>query len=204
MKIKFNSFFILIVAFISTGIFFQAYAQENKLPAKTESIIILEQALKNHEALKQQEQEELAKNLNSSLNQIIETWISTAKTNQENGLGSRLEQSWEKLSRLYPISPVHYEYYLRGYKYSLIKTDLIKTNSLIDPYKAMVIIKEDLYVEKNHAPNVSDKNLYFYTVSTNYTLNFEYKNEKFTLINSDSEIVSIENKCPNEIKRLRL
>ena len=194
----------MLIAFFWIWVISIVYAEENKPLAKTETAVTFEQALKNHEILKQQEQEELAKKLHFNLSQIIETWMTQTKTNQESALGSRLEQSWEKLSLLYPISPVHYEYYLRGYKYSLIKSDVTKTNSIVDPYKATVIIKEDLYVERNHAPNVSDANLYFYTVSTNYTLNFEYINEKFNLINSDNKVISIENKCPDEIKRLRL
>lgn len=204
MKINFKARFILLIAFFWIWVISIVYAEENKPLAKTETAVTFEQALKNHEILKQQEQEELAKKLHFNLSQIIETWMTQTKTNQESALGSRLEQSWEKLSLLYPISPVHYEYYLRGYKYSLIKSDVTKTNSIVDPYKATVIIKEDLYVERNHAPNVSDANLYFYTVSTNYTLNFEYINEKFNLINSDNKVISIENKCPDEIKRLRL
>ncbi|MHB8154906.1 MAG: hypothetical protein ACYDFR_02500 [Candidatus Omnitrophota bacterium] len=202
MKIQFKATFILLVAFL--WVFSIAYAEENKPLAKTETGVTFEQALKNHEILKQQEQEELVKKLNFSLSQVIETWMAQAKANQESALGSRLEQSWEKLSLFYPVSPVHYEYYLRGYDYHLVKSDVTKTNSIVDPYKATVTIKEDLYVEKNHAPNVSDANPYFYTVSTNHTLNFEYINEKFNLINSDSKVVSIENKCPDEIKRLRL
>jgi len=204
MKIKFKIIFILITAFLWMEFFSLASAQENKLSAEAKTQPTLEQALKNYETVKQQEQEELVKKLNLNLNQLIETWILAAKANQENALGSRLQQSWEKLSLIYPISPAHYEYYLRGYKYHLIESDLVKTNSLIDPYKATVVIKEDLYAEKNHASNISDANPYFYTVSTDYTLDFEYKNEKFTLANSDSKIVSIENKCPDEIKRLRL
>jgi len=160
-----------------------------------------EQALKNHDAQKQSEQEELIIKLNFRLGQATENWINTAKKDKVVKLNTRLEQEWEKLS-LFP--PGHYEYYLKGYKYEVVKSDVIKTDSLVSFYKAAVIVQEVLYVEKNHPPNISDINPYFYTVSTNYTLNFEYKNEKFILTSSDSKIVSSENDCPDEFKKFRL
>ena len=204
MKIKFKFLFALAVVFFCSSFSPKVYAQDNKSADKIESSIAFEQALKNYELLKQKEQEELILKLNLALTQIVETWIAAAKIKQEGVLGSRLEQSWEKLSLIQPIAPIHYEYYLRGYKYSLIKTDLTKSNSMVDPYKAMLIIKEDLYVEKNHPANVSDLNLYFYTVSINHTLDLEYKNEKFNLVSSTAQVVSIENNCPDEIKKQRL
>ena len=166
--------------------------------------MVFEQALKNFETQKQKEQELLITKLNFNSGYVIENWINSAKKDKAAKLNTRLEQSWEKLSLSYPISPSHYEYYLRGYKYNLLKNDVIRTDSLNSPFKAIVIVNEELYVEKYHSPNISDANPYFYTVSTNYTLNFEYKNEKFTLVNSDSKIISIENDCPDEIKKFRL
>lgn len=204
MEIKFKTAFILTAGLFWSGIFHASYAEENKPAVKTETGVVIEEALKNYETYKQKEQDELAKKLNYSLNQIIQNWIASAKTNKENALGSRLEQSWEKLSSLYPVSPVHYEYYLRGYKYSLIKSDVAKTDSIISPYKATVTINEDLYVEKNHSPDISDANPYFYTVTTAYNLNLEYRQDKFVLINSDSKIVGIVNDAPGEIKKFRL
>jgi hypothetical protein len=163
-----------------------------------------EQALKNYDTQKQKEQDELATKLNFRLSQAIDNWVDTAKKDKSAKLNTRLKQEWEKLTKFYPISPIHYEYSLRGYKYKIIKSDIAKTDSLTSPYKAVVIIREELYVEKNHSPNISDADPYFFTVSTNYVLNFEYKNEKFNLIDSNDKIVSIENDCPDEIKRLRL
>jgi hypothetical protein len=204
MEIKSKTTFILPALFLWAGIFSASYAEENKPAAKTETGVVIEEALKNYEAYKQKEQDELAKKLNSSLNQIIQNWIVSAKANKESALNSRLQQSWEKLSPLYPISPVPYEYYLRGYKYSPIKSDVAKTDSIIAPYKATVTINEDLYVERNHSPDISDANPYFYTVTTAYNLNLEYRQGKFELINSDSKVVNIINDAPVEIKKFRL
>jgi len=204
MKIKFKAVFILSVACLWWEFFSVSYAQENKPAPETGTGAAFEQALKNYETYRQKEQDALAKKLNFSLGQITENWIASAKANKENALGSRLQQSWEKLSLLYPIPPGHYEYYLRGYKYSLLKSDVVKTDSIVAPYKAAVTIKEDLYVEKNHSPDISDANPYFYTVTTDYNLNLEYRQDRFVLINSDSKIVDIKNEAPDEIKKFRL
>jgi len=204
MEIKFKAAFILVIASLWPSNFLASYAEENKPLGKTETGIAIEQALKNYETYKQKEQDELAKKLNFSLNQITENWIASAKVNKESALGSRLQQSWEKLSSLYPVPPTHYEYYLRGYRYSLIKSDVAKTGSILAPYKATVTISEDLYVEKNHSPDISDANPYFYTVTTAYNLNLEYRQDRFVLINSGSNIVEIKNDAPSEIKKFRL
>lgn len=204
MKIKLKVAFILVITSFWSLIFSAAYTEENKPVTKTETGIALEQALKNYETYKQKEQDELAKKLNFSLNQITASWIASAQANKESDLDSRLEQSWEKLSSLYPVSPVHHEYYLRGYKYSLIKSDVAKSNSIFAPYKATVTIREDLYVEKNHSPDISDANPYFYTVTTVYNLNLEYRQDGFVLTNSDSKIVDMQNDVPGEIKKFQL
>lgn len=179
--------------------------EQNIFKEKTQTTeMSFEQALKNFETQKQKEQEETAARLNSNLTEAIENWIKAAKINMSLKLNARLEQNWEKLSLSFPVSPVHYEYYLRGYKYSLLKSDITKSDSINSPYKAEAIIKEELYVEKNHSPDISDRNPYFYTVGTDYSLNFEYKNGGFVIINNENEIVSIDNDCPDEIKKLRL
>ena len=192
---------ILTVVLLCLGILPVAYCQNNKSADKAETGVAFEQALKNYEAYKQKEQEKLAKRLNSNLNQITEDWITQAKAEKEDLLGTRLEQSWEKLALSFAISPAHYEYYLRGYQYSIAKSDISKTESISAPYKAAVTIREDLYVVKNHSSDNSDANPYFYTVRTTYNLNFEYRQDKFVLINTDSKIVNIENNAPVEIKK---
>jgi len=204
MKAGFKTVFILMIVSSWSLFLSAAHAEGNKPITKTEAGIAIEQALKNYETYKQKEQDELANKLNFSLNQTIQNWIASARANKESALGSRLEQNWEKLSPAFPISPVPYEYYLRGYKYSLIKSDVAKTDSILTPYKATVIINEDLYVEKNHSPDISDANPYFYTVTTAYNLNLEYRQDRFVLINSDSKIVGIVNDAPSEIKKFRL
>jgi len=199
IKLK-NAAKVIIILAIS---FFGAlsFAEEtNQSKNNADVIANLEQALSNHEMKKQHEQEVLAAKLNASLNQLVNNWIDSAKKNKNDKIGNRLEQTWERLAPTFNTSTSHYDYYLRGYKYAVVKSDISRTDSFTTAYKAEVVIKEDLYVEKYHPSNVSDINLYFYTVSTNYYLNFEYRQNKFTLVNSDSKIVGFANECPLEIK----
>jgi hypothetical protein len=209
MIIKLNNLSLILVMLVcflfSFGLERSFCEEQDKTKEKNDSSrVAFEQALKNYDTQKQKDQEVLAGKLSTHLNQTIEAWINAAKKDLDAKLNTRFSQNWEKLALVYAVSPVHYEYNLRGYKYSVSKSEVISTDSLTSPYKAVVVIKEELYVEKTHSPDISDANPYFYTVGTNYTLSYEYKNEKFNLVNSNSEIVSMENKCPDEIKKFRL
>lgn len=200
MKLK-NALKILIILIITC---FNAvsFAQEtNKAKDNADPAAVFEQALRNYEMKKQQEQDILITKLYYTLGQATDAWIDSAKKDKDSKLGTRLEQSWEKLSSTFKISAGHYDYYLRGYKYAVIKNDVVRSESLATAYKAVVVIKEDLFVEKNHSPDVSDNNPYFYTVTTNYNLNFEYKQDKFVLASSSDKITGIVNDCPVEIKK---
>lgn len=205
MEIKFKTTIICLILSFCTLNFHDSFGQDaGKQTDKNETGIAFEQALKNYEAYKQKEQDEVAKKLNFSLNRISEEWIAQAEKNKEDLLGTRIKQNWEKLALTFPISPSHYEYYLRGYKYNVIRNDVTKSDSITSPYKATLNIKEELYVEKNHSPDISDASPYFYTVTTVYNLNFEYKQNKLELINTDSKIIAIENTAPDEIKKRTL
>jgi len=205
MEIKFKSAIICLLLSFCTLNFNDSFGQDaSKQTDKNETGIAFEQALKNYEAYKQKEQDEVAKKLSFSLNRVSEEWIAQAEKNKEDLLGTRIKQNWEKLALFFPISPSHYEYYLRGYKYSVIRSDVAKSDSITSPYKATASIKEELYVEKNHSQGISDPAPYFYTVTTVYNLNFEYRQNKLELINSDSKITAIENTAPDEIKKRTL
>lgn len=190
--------YLLIFIFCTT-----AFAQEQgqtRTPGDANRVAF-EQALKNYEAQKQKEQDELAVRLHASLNKKTEEWINNANQEKERLIGTRLEQNWEKLALYFPIAPSHYEYSLRNYKYTVIKSDVSKTNSLSSPYKADVVISEELYVEKNHSPDISDPVPYFYTVTTAYTLHFNSRGDNFELLNTEKKIINIENKVPADVIR---
>lgn len=195
MKIKFKTLFIWAVLFFSALISSEfSYGQDSEM----------EQALKNYETYKQAQQDKLAARFSLSLEDATETWLNPVKLDKKDKLRTRLKQNWEKLSIIYPISPAHYEYYLIGYDYNVIKSDIVKTDSITCPYKATVVVKEELYVEKYHSPDISDVNPYFYTVTTNHTLYFVYKQNKFELVNCDSETVDMKNEVPVQMKKQRL
>ncbi len=163
-----------------------------------------EQALKNIEAQKNQEREELASRLGSQLNQVVDKWIDTANAQKQAQLNQIVEQNWEKLSVTFAFEPVHYDYFLRGAAYEKTKNDIIKTESLIATYKAHAIITETLYVERYHSPDISDAEPYFFTVTNRILLNMEYIKNDFIIIGTDYKTVNIENSCPEWVKRIRL
>lgn len=191
---KLNGFFLfLLILFIfSSGLYAQDVGAD------------FEQALKNIEAQKNQEREELASRLGNQLNQTIDKWIDTANAQKKAQLNQIIEQNWEKLSVTFAFEPVHYDYFLRGAAYEKTKSDIIKTESLFAAYKAHAIITETLYVEKYHSPNVSDADPYFFTVTNQILLSMEYVKNDFIITGTDYKTVNIENNCPEWVKRLRL
>jgi len=162
---------------------------------------VIEQALKNYETQKQSEQKDLTAQLNFYLGQATEAWISSAENSRYNELGTFIEQNWDKQARTYLITPVRFDYYLRGYEYSVTDSNVIKTDSMTSPYKAVVVIKELLYAEKYHHPNISDTKLYYYTVTNFYTLDFAYKDGDFILVSSDTRMEGIVNEISNKARK---
>ncbi|MDP2043949.1 MAG: hypothetical protein Q8K15_02120 [Candidatus Omnitrophota bacterium] len=163
-----------------------------------------EQALKNIEAQKNREREELTSRLDNQLNQVVDSWIQTANTQKKAQLDQLVEQNWEKLSLTYALEPVHYDYFLRGAAYKKTKSDIIRTESLTATYKAHAIITETLYVERYHSPDISDADPYFFTVTNQILLNLEYIKNDFIITSTDYKTVNIENSCPEWVKRIRL
>lgn len=162
---------------------------------------VIEQALKSYETQKQNEQNELTAQLNFRLGQATENWLTTTEKYRASQLGTFIEQDWDKQARTYMITPIHFDYYLRGYEFAVTDSDVIKTESMTSPYKALVVIKEVLYAEKYHHPNISDTRLSYYTVTNLYTLDFAYKGGEFNLVSSDSKMESIINEISNKARR---
>ncbi|MFA6129742.1 MAG: hypothetical protein WC731_01990 [Candidatus Omnitrophota bacterium] len=202
LKTIFNLIIISITVSLLSAFLKVSYGQITDNPkAGGEPKTVIEQALKNYETQKQSEQDELTAQLNFRLGQATEVWLTSIKKNRDNELGTFIEQSWDKQARLYTITPVRYDYYLRGYNYSVADSDVIKTDSMTSPYKGAVVVKEELYAEKYHHPNISDTSLYFYTVTSIYTLDFAYKGGEFVLVNTDNKMSSIVNEIPAEVRR---
>ncbi len=196
-----REFKIIISGFIAALYILNFHACFGQEPGKNDSGAALEEALKNYDSYKQKEQSEIAKKIHSELDKVTADWIVQAEKEKKNLIGTRIEQNWEKLALYFPISPAHYEYDLRGYRYEVIKNDVSKSESITSPYKAAASIKEELYVERSHSEDISDPIPYFFTVTTVYNLNFEYRQNKIKLINTDNKITNIENTAPDEITK---
>ena len=165
------------------------------------AIKIVEQALKNYDTKKQDEEEGFKTKLNFRLEQATKAWIAAMEKTRHNQLDNIVGQDWDKQPRTAMILPFNYVYYLRGYEYSLTSSDIIKTESLNPVYKGIVIVKETLYAEISHHSNVSDLKPYLYTVTNTCTLNFIYKDEKFELVNTDTKMESKVNEMSSRARK---
>ena len=183
---------------VSTSVYGQA--QENN-DDNAGTIKVIEQALKNYDTKKQNEEEAFKVHLNSLLDQAAKDWIANIEKTRYNQLDNVVDQDWDKQPRNAMIMPFNNEYYLRGYKYSVTNSNIIKTESVNPVYKGIVAIKEVLYAEKSHHSNVSDVKQYLYTVTNICTLNFIYMDDKFELINTDISMESKVNEVSNEIRK---
>ncbi len=194
---------ISIIIILGLSILPQAfYAQpSDALKETNETKTAVEQALKDFETKKQNEQDELRAQLNFRLGQATENWLSATEEKRKEQLGRVIPQDWDKQARVAMILPVNYEYYLRGYKYSVTDNDIFKTESVVPTYKATVIIIEELYAEKSHHSNVSDIKPYLYTVTNICTLSFIYNNGEFSLLNSDTKMESMVNEISSQARK---
>jgi len=194
---------IIIIIILGLSILPPAfYAQPaDTVKENNETKTVVKEALKDFEAQKQNEQDELKAQLNFRLGQATENWLTSAEENRKKELGTVIVQDWDKQARIAMILPVNYEYYLRGYKYSVTDSDIFKTESIVPTYKARVTIKEELYAEKSHHSNVSDIKPYLYTVINTCTLNFIYNNGEFSLSNSETKMESMVNEISSDVRK---
>lgn len=163
--------------------------------------IALEQALKNVEAQKAEERKTLALKYKTQLTQFIDNYLAEKEARKKSQINQVIDQNWEKLPYEYNFTTLHYNYYLRGFDYNVLSSEIKETESLTAPIKAQVVIIEKVYAEKYHTPDISNVNPYFFTVTTAITLNLEFRQDNFALTGADTQIMKIENDCPDKIKR---
>jgi hypothetical protein len=182
------------------------FAEEKAKPSVAlETGAALEQALAKIEEKREAERKKLAAQLSAQMQQAVDKWIAQ-KSNQRNSeLHKLVEQNWEKLALKQSISPVPYDYYLRGFVLTKGPSDITRTDSLLaNPYKGKAVVVEKLYVEKYHSPDISSIDPYFFTVTGNFTLAIEFGQAEPLATVIDYKVVDIENDSPAEIKRLRI
>ena len=183
---------LLVVPVILSFLFNTALAQ-------TESIeTAFQKALKNVEQEKAKAQEELISDLKNKLNLALQDWLSSAAKEKNPQINSFIKQSWEKLSEL--KNSTYYDYYLKDFAYMLVKSDIIKTDSLISPYKAYITINEALFVERYHPAGISFREKFFYTATRPIIISLEYSEDKFTIIDTEYKDYALKQGWPEEIK----
>ncbi len=138
-----------------------------------------EEAIKTIDAQKEKDNKKIAAGLQAKLGSAVQDWISQQKKKRSLELNTIIEQHWENLTEFGPR--IHRNYYLRDFSYTVINMDVLKSNSMIDPYKAVINLTEKLFAERYHSPDVTYPEDYYYTVTTPIKVNFEYYNDKFVV-----------------------
>ena len=72
------------------------------------AIKIIEQALKNYDSKKQNEQEEFKTHLNSRLDQVTKSWIADMENTRYNQLDTIIDQNWDKQPRTEILLPTKF------------------------------------------------------------------------------------------------
>lgn len=149
-----------------------------------------EEAIKKIDAQKENDNKKIAESLQAKLDLAVQDWISQQKKKRSLELNTIIEQHWENLTEFGPR--IHRNYYLRDFSYTIINMDVIKSNSMIDPYKAVMNLTEKLFAERYHSPDVTYPEDYYYTVTTPIKVNFEYYNDKFVVTGVEDAKASID------------
>jgi hypothetical protein len=149
-----------------------------------------EEAIKTIDAQKEQDNKKIAAGLQAKLDSAVQDWISQQKKKMSLELNTIIEQHWENLTEFGPR--IHRNYYLREFSYTIINMDVLKSNSMIDPYKAVINLTEKLFTERYHSPDVTYPEDYYYTVTTPIKVNFEYYNDKFVVTGVEDSKGSID------------
>jgi hypothetical protein len=139
----------------------------------------IEKAIKSVNDDKAREEKELIANLEGKLQEASQEWISQAREEKESEKNKFINQSWEMLPKYGPR--VHYNYYLKGYDYQAGESDIMKTDSLLVPYKGYLKVTEIIYAQREHPAAASDKTQFLYIATTPIKINFDYKKDKFIL-----------------------
>lgn len=172
---------------------------------RAQSGAAFEEALKNVEAQKAAERKALAVKCKEKLSQAVTSWISQKEAQKKSELNESIDQDWDRGTITYFYN-AHNDYYLRGYNYKVLSSEIKETDSLTAPLKAQVVISEKIYAEKYHTPDLSGINIdmYYFSISSTITLDMEYRQDNFVVTNTEIKMLSKDNSYPEELKKLRL
>lgn len=189
-----------ILIFILSNWGSYCFSQEEGSPQEIE--LAIEKAIKNVYKDKARQEEALIADLEEKLKGAVREWIAREKSQRDPEMLKLIDQKWELLSKFGPR--IHYNYYLRGYDYVENESDIIKTNSLLVPYKGYLKVTEILYVQREHPSAASDVSQFFYTASTPIKISFDYKKDGFVFVNAERGELSLNQGWPEEmLKRIK-
>ena len=149
----------------------------------------VKEAIKESDQEKEIKQRQLIYNLEIKLSREVEGWITAIKHSRRLQLNKLQHESWSLMGKV--TYPVPYDYYLRDFNYEIIKSD-IKSDSLVNGYKGIVNILEELYVEAPHSSGAAEVSKFFYTLSRIIVLRLEYIQETFVITDIEYEPFQIE------------
>ncbi|MFA5311271.1 MAG: type III pantothenate kinase [Candidatus Omnitrophota bacterium] len=180
-----------------------AWPQDPKEPSRAIAAEF-EQALKNIDAQKAEERNNLALKCKERFDRAVSGWLARREAQKKSQLNGIIDQNWDKLPYTYNFTNLHFDYFLRGFDYKVLSKEIEETGSLTAPIKAQAIIQEKIYAERYHNPNISSVEPYYFTVTTKITLNMEYQRDDFVITGTESKLLTIENYFPDELKKLRI
>ncbi|MFA5156059.1 MAG: type III pantothenate kinase [Candidatus Omnitrophota bacterium] len=175
--------FILIAIFslLSYSVCFSQPFEEKPLSESVKKGF--EEAIQKLDAEKQKEHKKIAAELQAKLDTAVQDWVNQQKSKRNRELNTIIEQQWENLTEFGPR--IHRSYYLRDYSYTIINVDIVKTESMIGAYKAVMNVTEKLFAERYHSPDVTYPQDFYYTVTTPVRVNFEYYHDKFVVTTTE-------------------
>jgi hypothetical protein len=168
---------LFISLFLFIAITVDIFAQEKISPGAIKHAV--KQAIKEIDAQKKQKEEQFIAQLKLSLEAYIKEWIASRNKEKMAQVGLLVHEQWTELKKR--TTPIPYEYYLRDWAYSIVKEDIFKSNSLLEPYRALVEIKEERYIERYHSPDAGNVKDYLHTVIKIIQLNMLYHQDKFVV-----------------------
>ena len=180
----------------------EATSETNKDPAQGVNAHDIqkafEKAMKDIEKERGEKEKARVDLVKASFKEEVERWLSAAKAKEAAGLNNLVDQQWEQLQEFGPY--VHYDYYLRDFEFIVRTNDIIKTDTLLSPYRGYMDLVEKRYAERYHTPDISYINNFLFTVTTPMKVNFEYRDDKFVMINTEVGKETIENAWPRSVK----
>jgi hypothetical protein len=196
---KATAFLIFIFLAGQTGLLAteaqKAAEPKESLPKEIEHAF--EKAIRKVDSDKAAQDSALKVKIREELKSAGAEWLVAAKRSKDRERDKLIDQKWEDLRQTGPWS--HYDYYLKDCEYHETGIDVVKTDSLVVPYKGYLRAREILYAERKHLPNFDVKQ-FLYTVTTAFRVVFEYKDGKFIPVAVEKENPVIKQGWPQEMQ----